>query len=672
MEPYSLADYWRVQEELKYLKAGQQECLETLKHHSARLAQLEARGGGDDKIRSLWGTSSPFPALSASGVFSQPPPLNHHVSNDDFEGFEAERGHDLLSSLPLDEVDVPRRGASRANSVRFDTSTLQTRWGQDIYTPNLQGDFYGHNRSNNNSIGGHPLTERSMSFKSDGRQSSMRSFEGNSMYDEQEQTFYHPPVRPCSTAGHIGEAAVPSIIRCWVDTSFNSNAIVNAAVCTGAARSTIDATLITRFSLESQIREKNGEETIALSVYLPDAVTQHRNKAVETPGHFPRIVTEFLVIPSIKRDTRIHVFLGADILSASHADILFSQRQVVLFVEDGRQMFVPFVQLRNEVVYSDILTGHAVEKEAKKETKDALVETDVEQTAEPVHMQRYESTNSPPSSRGSHPQSPLSVAPFSSALSNGFKPMATAEHENKLAKTQPHTLEWRNVRETLPPPATSASSSDKAATTTGHDENRSRGRPDRPSISTFFGDDEKSSQQPVSANPRSAKEGAGNGGAGSAGIWDSWRKQSISGGQGNSRGKSNSANSTQRGMKVLKTSKSSPLTTKKEMGENANTSSSHSSNQNNVFGNVNGEQQSSQQQNVQQFQTSSSRPLSRVTSSISIGEKLRSQGKPNTSGGSVSGTIGSGHVKARSTNVVGGASAFHWMAAGQKPSTSTA
>jgi len=344
---------------------------------------------------------------------------------------------------------------------------------------------------------------------------------------------------------------------------------------------------------------------------------------------------------------------------------------VVLFVEDGRQMFVPFVELRNEVVYSDILTGHVPEKEAKKETKDALVETEVEETVEPVQMQRHESTASAPSSsRGSRPQSPLSANPFASALSNGFKPVAasTTEHDSKLTKTQPHALEWRNTREILPPPASSAASSEnKAATTTGHDENRGRGRPDRPSISTLFGDEEKPSQQPVSANLRSAKEVSGNGATGSAGIWDSWRKQSISGGQSSTRGKSSSANSTQRGMKVLKTSKSSPLTTKKEMGENTNASSSNNTSSN-PFSIVNGDQQSSQQQS----QTSSSRPLSRVTSSVSISEKMRSQGKPNSSGGSVSGSIGPGHVKARSTNVVGGASAFHWMASGQKPSTSTA
>jgi hypothetical protein len=246
------------------------------------------------------------------------------------------------------------------------------------------------------------------------------------------------------------------------------------------------------------------------------------------------------------------------------------------------------------------------------------------------------------------------------------------EHDNKLTKTQPHTLEWRNVRETLPPPASSAPSLENKDATTGYDENRSRGRPDRPSISTFFGDEERPSQQPVGANIRSAKEGTGNGAAGSAGIWDSWRKQSISGGQSNTRGKSSSANSTQRGMKVLKTAKSSPLTTKKEMGENTNASSSNNSNNTNPFSSVNGDQHISQQQNQQQSQTSSSRPLSRVTSSVSISDKMRSQGKPSSSGGSVSGTIGSGHVKARSTNVVGGASAFHWMAAGQKPSTSTA
>src|SRR5690606_2091765 len=68
--------------------------------------------------------------------------------------------------MPLENDEEPRRGASRANSVRFDESAIHGYYGQI-------------NRSSSelplrtgSGMGSHPLTERSSSHRSDGRQSS--------------------------------------------------------------------------------------------------------------------------------------------------------------------------------------------------------------------------------------------------------------------------------------------------------------------------------------------------------------------------------------------------------------------------------------------------------------------------------------------------------------------
>lgn len=500
-------------------------------------------------------------------------------------------------------------------------------------------DYFGH-RSNNNSIAGHPMTERSMSLKSDGRHSSMKSFDNASFYNGEMGNIFQPTpalaTRSSSTPGHPREIHIPSIIRCWVDTSFALDAILYAAVCTGSSKSTIDHSLVLRYGLQEQVKDKDGESRIALSVFLPDAVTQQRPNNTITNGQFPRIVTEFTVIPGSNDDSKIQLFLGCDILSASHADILFSQRQVVLFVEDGRQMFVPFVQPRSDHFYEGICTFHmpAKAQEPSRQMKDALVETlpeelarfsmdenrKIDLTIETNNTNGIEMVSSPTHTKtDSQPQSPLSAV-TGNMQQNGNK-----------AEGGSQGLEWRNARDVR---------NDDHGSDEGSGSRSSR--PDRPSVSTSFGGD-RSNARSSSANPRSAKEGS------NSGVWDSWRKQSTSAATRDittRAGKTGSASGqgSQRGMKVLRASKPSPAAPKKELTE------------------------------VSTDQSVASPPtLSRAASSINMNERAKSQQR-SVSGASGTGTLG--HSKTRSSaNVVGGASAFHWMAgqqmAGQKP-TSTA
>jgi hypothetical protein len=64
MEPFPAGaayDPWGLQEEIRLLKVAQFEHAERLSQHSERISKLEKRHD-DSRIRSLWNTSSPFPA----------------------------------------------------------------------------------------------------------------------------------------------------------------------------------------------------------------------------------------------------------------------------------------------------------------------------------------------------------------------------------------------------------------------------------------------------------------------------------------------------------------------------------------------------------------------------------------------------------------------------------
>jgi len=59
-----------LQDEIRLLKASQFEHAERLTQHSERLNRLEQRQD-ESRIRSLWGTPSPFPPMLSSNSFAQ-------------------------------------------------------------------------------------------------------------------------------------------------------------------------------------------------------------------------------------------------------------------------------------------------------------------------------------------------------------------------------------------------------------------------------------------------------------------------------------------------------------------------------------------------------------------------------------------------------------------------
>ena len=178
----------------------------------------------------------------------------------------------MIGSLHLDTEDEPRRGTSRANSVRFDESAIHGNFGQNSRSVN---DLYP-SRSGS-AFGSHPLTERSLSHKSEGRQSSTHSARASSTGVESRPLSATVPSFIPSTLplepppGLFILGPVPSIIRCWLDTNFSNDSLLYAAVCTGSYKSIISTRLLRSLEYQSQITlNQEGLDTIKLPVYPRD------------------------------------------------------------------------------------------------------------------------------------------------------------------------------------------------------------------------------------------------------------------------------------------------------------------------------------------------------------------------------------------------------------------
>lgn len=250
----------------------------------------------------------------------------------------------MVSGLALDEVDVPRRGASRANSVRFDESAIQSHWAPESHS----SSEYLPQRSNSG-LGG-PLMERTLSYKSDyksdGRQSSMRSFDNFSMAGSEHDSTLPSALRPrdiieCNTPSAFDSA--PAVIRCWLGMDCSYDSILFAVICTGSSKSWIDSSLVSRCGFKDKIWMENGEERISLSLFLGSASVPA--ESISSHATLPRLKVEFSVLQSPERPHNkklVQIVLGSDILSAIKADILFSKRQLTFQVRDGQMIYVDF------------------------------------------------------------------------------------------------------------------------------------------------------------------------------------------------------------------------------------------------------------------------------------------------------------------------------------------
>lgn len=278
-----------------------------------------------------------------------------------FKNFDQDQSSNMLGSLHLDTDDEPRRGASRANSVRFDESALNGPFGHGSrssteYLPVRTGSGFGS----------HPMTERSSSHKSDGKQSSTgHSAPASSVgaSEPRQLSALVPPFVPMTQppAGLFILGPVPSIIRCWLNTQFSNDTLLYAAVCTGSYKSAINMSLINRLGYQNRLTtNKEDQIVIQLPVHLPEATIQQSSSRSDSPvPQLPRITTDFTVQNVHCDSTAIQIFLGCDILRARNADIHFSLDRMTLFDDERNKLSVPLVRPEDARLFQNLQTGIA-------------------------------------------------------------------------------------------------------------------------------------------------------------------------------------------------------------------------------------------------------------------------------------------------------------------------
>ncbi|KAI1197363.1 TMP-TENI-domain-containing protein [Nemania serpens] len=332
--------------------------------HAERLSRLEKRQADDAAIKSAW--NSPFP----SPVQMPPSEL--------FDDFE-EQGQSLLGSLHLDTEDEPtRRGAaSRANSVRFDESALQSSsWAQN---GRQSGDF-GPIRPGSG-LGTHGMMERSMSHKSDGRHSSaghsvhsvhshhsLASGRGSSLgldttFTPGGQEEDSPVGIPEPPPSFFILGSVPSIVRCWLTPNFSHDTLLYADICTGSQKSVIEFSLVKDLDLVDDIhRDLDGVHRIRLHVYLTEATVSHSSSRGPSPApQMPGLGCTFEVAGMEQPDVAdakkaIRIFVGSETLREHSADVLFSQNRMTLYSSDRDKLSVPFVRPEDHGAFKNIRT----------------------------------------------------------------------------------------------------------------------------------------------------------------------------------------------------------------------------------------------------------------------------------------------------------------------------
>ena len=256
--------------------------------------------------------------------------------------------------MDTDDVE-PRRGTSRANSVRFDVSAgAHGARGSQEYLPLRTGSAFGS----------HPMTERSSSHKSDGRQSSA----GQSVHSARASSFGYetrplsatvPPFVPLGPPpGLFILGPVPSIIRCWLNENFRSEAMLYATICTGSYRSVVDSRLLSRLGYQDDItNNRDGQRVIKLPVYLPEATLKTASSRSSSPAHqLPTITTEFFVQDLDGEPVSMQIFLGCDVLRTRNADIHFSLDRLTLFDDERNMVSVQLVRPENAAMYQNLQT----------------------------------------------------------------------------------------------------------------------------------------------------------------------------------------------------------------------------------------------------------------------------------------------------------------------------
>ena len=275
----------------------------------------------------------------------------------------------MMGSLHLETDDEPRRGASRANSVRFDESALHGHFGQ---ASRSSTDFLPMRTGS--AFGSHPMSERSTSHKSDGRQSSTHSARASTFgFESRPLSAAVPAFVPLGPPpGLFILGPVPSIIRCWLDTNFSNESLLYASICTGSYRSILDFELVSRLGYEdSMTTDRNGHRMIKMPVYLPEATIQQSSSRSSSPApSLPTIMTSFQVQNMQCKAGSVQVFIGCDILRAQNADIHFSLDRITLFDDDRNKLSVPLVRPERAASFQHLQTTYVTESSLESSVAD--------------------------------------------------------------------------------------------------------------------------------------------------------------------------------------------------------------------------------------------------------------------------------------------------------------
>lgn len=265
----------------------------------------------------------------------------------------------MISSMSLDNEDEPRRGASRANSVRFDESAIHGYNGQVNRSSSELPLRTGSGMSS------HPLTERSLSHRSDGRQSSS----GHSHHSARTSSMGLDAARLIGSSGSplntimpppglLLLGPVPCIIRCWLTENFSNESLLYAAICSASYTSFVGHQLIEKLGYEGKVTNEDGVRWVKLSLYLPEAsIHQTSSRAGSPTPQLPAVTVRFVVRDTDPDDKSIQIIVGSDVLRSHNADILFSQDKVIMVDDDRNKVSVPLVRPENDAVFKCLSTG---------------------------------------------------------------------------------------------------------------------------------------------------------------------------------------------------------------------------------------------------------------------------------------------------------------------------
>jgi hypothetical protein len=265
-----------------------------------------------------------------------------------------------MGNMGLENEEEPRRGASRANSVRFDESAIHGYYDQVNRSTSELPLRTGSGMSS------HSLTERSLSHRSDGRQSSS----GHSHHSARTSSIGTDAARLVGSGGGSPASSimpppglfllgpVPCIIRCWLTSTFSNDSLLYAAVCSGSYTSFLGSGLVEKLGFEDQVTVEDGFRVVKLPLYLPEASIHQTSSRTGSPApQLPTVTIRFIVRGTNPDDKSIQIVIGSDVLRSQNADILFSQDKIIMADDDRNKVSVPLVRPENDCVFKSLSTG---------------------------------------------------------------------------------------------------------------------------------------------------------------------------------------------------------------------------------------------------------------------------------------------------------------------------